>query len=197
MPRDPDDFDHDHSPDWGRMGITPPGQFPSPMGDPTRWGASVPLQAPISGFPGRQILRSGQIIQMQCRDQYPRTFSIVGTLEFPALINALPDGGGNDQWGAALCVTMGVGQNQVQHNFNLRAILAADAPYYWNSDQNLGGLIGLSSPFITPFVIPGAIVANAIAIQLIIGIILTVAPGINLDFRCNLQIGSLAAGQNL
>lgn len=161
-------------PDWGRFGIVAPKPITqaaatqSPLGDPVRWGANV-LQTIEFGSlaPNRgAINQSGQIVQAQCRDAYPRAWTIVGTLSAPANIVTLPDGAAVDQWAAVMSVSMGIGQSQIVHNFNIRQIIASDAQWYWNS--NIGDeIFGTSGNVIRPFVIPGAIVGGTVAISII------------------------------
>ena len=151
-------------PDWARAGIHPPNKF-GPLGDPTRWGATVVQAMPaIDGVVFRGgILQSGQVVSAQCRDQYPRAWTIAGTIGAPAFAWLLPDGFALNQFASALYVTMGQGQTQLVHNFNIRAIVSADAPFYWFSDfQTPFGSEGLET---RAFLIPGAVVGNAVNIQ--------------------------------
>lgn len=157
-------------PDWGRAGVTPPAQF-GPLGDPTRWGATVVqtipaivLAAPFQG----SVVQSGQILSVQCRDPYPRAWTIAGTLSVS--IEELwlaPDANFASSWAAAAFVSMGVGQTQIMHTFNLRAIIEADSPYYWNSDITNPFFNATNAPRTRAFIIPGAVVGNAMSMQIV------------------------------
>lgn len=166
----------DNHPDWGRRGIEPPNKF-SALGDPTRWGATV-----IQSIPGLapgviRIEKSGQIVSAQCRDGYSRAWTLAGTLTVSdGTLIPLDDGLGPfhpDGWVAAAVVSMGVGQLQIIHSFNLRAIVAADEPFYWNSDPSnpfYANPFAGAVPVTLPFIMPGALVGNAINIQIFTGI---------------------------
>lgn len=165
------------------MGITPPNKF-SALGDPTRWGATVVQNTPnidgVTVFGG--LMQTGQILNVQCRDGYPRAWTLAGTIQAPAEFFLLPNVvvPAASWWVVAAYVSMGVGQVQIVHSFNLRAIIDADSPFYWNSDisnpffENAGA--GFQSE---PFVIPGALVGTAMNVQILQSIRIAVgAPGI-------------------
>jgi len=186
---DESDFESPEGTDWGRFGIQHPNAYQK-VGDPTRWGAKitqVPAFAP--GSPLTQILQSSQIISAQCRDPYARQWSIVGTLKCDLWLfnnsNVAPG------WTSILSVTMGVGQNQIIHNIDLRATVEADAPFYVDSFTS-GGLRERA------FIIPGALVANAISIQVINTVNYVLLPLPDGDpITTALQICPLAAGTGL
>lgn len=157
----------DH-PDWGRFGITPPNKF-SALGDPTRWGATV-VQDTNPAYDG-SLLQTGQILHVQCRDAYPRAWTLAGTIQAPSEFFLLPNDpfdASGQYWVAAVYVSMGVGQVPIVHSFDIREIVTADEPYYWNSD--------ISNPFFTrgangfstfPFIMPGALVGTAMNVQIL------------------------------
>lgn len=157
-------------PAWGRAGIRPPNAF-GPLGDPVRWGATVVqtmppiiLAAPFQG----DIIRSGQILSVQCRDPYPRAWTLAGTLSISAEeLWLAPDANFASSWAAAAFVTMGVGQTAIAHAFNLRSIVEADSPYYWNSDLSNPFFNSSNAPRARAFIIPGALVGNAVNIQIV------------------------------
>lgn len=164
------------------MGVTPPDKF-SVLGDPTRWGATVVQNTPnIDGVTVTGgLMQTGQILSAQCRDGYSRAWTMAGVLNAPAEFHLLSNSPFDPQfWCVAAYVSMGVGQVQIVHSFNLRAIIAADSAYYWNSDitnpffaNGASGFAGL------PFIIPGALVGNAMSIQILQSIkITTGSPGI-------------------
>lgn len=154
-------------PDWDRVMARPPAAH-SALGDPVRWGATVSQTIEFGSLaPNRgAINQSGQIIQAQCRDSYPRAWTIIGTLSAPAGVVTLPDGAALDQWAAVMSVSMGVGQSQVVHNFNLRQIIASDAQWYWNSNTG-DEIFGTGGNVVRPFIVPGAIVGGTVAISII------------------------------
>jgi hypothetical protein len=187
-----DDFDawEGSDPDWGRVGVKPPSAYKQ-LGDPTRWGAVVTQQVPLTAGV-QHVLPSGQIISAQCLDPYARNWSIVGTINSSLWV--FPDGFGPVTWSCILNVVMGVGQNQIRHNINLRATVAADAPFY-NDD-----------PFVPPglttvtraFVIPGALVASAMSIQVTNVVQYLIPPLPPGDvIMTSLQIAPIAAGTGL
>lgn len=164
-----------NDPDWGRMMISPPPPAAgfSALGDPTRWGASVSQVISIGGGSlFGALVQSDQIIQVQCRDHYPRAWTIAGVLTAPREAFLFADGYGDVKWASVLNVTMGLGQAAIVHNFNIRATVASDAPWYWNSDGNgtadmFDTTTGGPNPRSVPFVIPGAIVGTTVAIRVI------------------------------
>lgn len=156
------------NPDWGRMGISAPHSF-SALGDPTRWGGvdTPPSTTLQDGVP--VLFQSGQILSVQCRDSYPRAWTMVGTLTAPAEFFLLPDlfNPALNYWLAAAYVSMGVGQVQIIHSFNLRAIIDADSDFYWNSaldqpffEESGNGIVS------RPFIMPGALVGTAISVRI-------------------------------
>jgi hypothetical protein len=152
-------------PEWARAGVTAPAHYGG-LGDPTRWGAQITQHMPdIDGVVFRgAVLQSGQILSVACQDSYPRAWTLIGMLGAPRAAWLLPDGIALNQFASALYVTMGMGQTQVVHNYNLRAIIDADAPYYWFSDFiSPFGSEGLET---RAFIMPGAVVGCSINIQI-------------------------------
>lgn len=154
-----------HDPDWDRYEVhsratDTTGKSHTPLGDPTRWGAlsTVNVQ-PITGF---QDLVAPQVLRVQCTDNYSRPWAIVGTIRAPLdLWNAGPIGPSADSWNALLVVRMGVGQNTIEHDINLRAVIEADAPFYFESESANEFLAGFR---VRPFVISGGLIGNALAV---------------------------------
>lgn len=156
-------------PDWARFGISPPNKF-SALGDPTRWGAAAVLNTPVIDgvIVTGSVEQSGQILTAQCRDGYSRAWTMAGTIAAPAgLALGFPDGAGLDQWALAAYVSMGVGQTAIAHSFNLRAINAADQPFYWNSDLSTPFFQGAVPVLTLPFIIPGAMVGSTMNVQIV------------------------------
>jgi hypothetical protein len=93
-------------PDWDRYRVAAPPSAPS--GDPSRWGAQV-----ITNVPGSKNTSSGQILSVSTRDDYARSWALIGTLSLPYYYwETTPVG----IW---LEVTMGVGQVQLTHRIVL------------------------------------------------------------------------------
>jgi hypothetical protein len=163
-------------PEWARAGVTPPGKF-GPLGDPTRWGAQVTQRYPAQAASEIGIYRSGQILSAQCQDRYSRAWSIAGVVSAPNTVwSTFPDGLNPlffpDGWTLAAFVSMGVGQTQIVHNFNLRAIIAADEPYYWNSNIQNPFFEAIGDNVLSkPFIIPGAVVGNSVNVQIVSGLV--------------------------
>lgn len=93
-----------HPPDWERYKVAAAGGG-APVGDPTRWGAQV--FTPLDDNTG--LVSTAQILQMSTRDNYARSWSVLGTLSLPTLT-----------WNTAdlliqLEITLGVGQVQITH----------------------------------------------------------------------------------
>lgn len=193
-------------PDWGRVMVSGPSQLAAAQyGDPVRWGATVLFTLPAAAPAGLNVMRSGQIISAQCRDPYSRGWTIAGNLKYAGVLLSQPNPAPNvpmvaGEWAGILSCTMGVGQTQVVHNYDLREIVAADRPFYRGSDNTISGIIG---PLVgntileEAFIIPGAVVANMISIQVIIAIDLVAPPGVDLPFGCNVIVTPFAAGTNL
>lgn len=159
---------NDHNPDWGRVGARAPDHF-SALGDPTRWGASVKQAIPVAPLTINGQL-PGQVLSVQCRDGYSRAWTMAGVVRAPrGYFNLADDATAADGWTIAAYVSMGVGQVQIVHNFNIRAIIDADSPYYWNSDISnpFGVGLALDTPVSLPFIIPGALIGNALNVQFI------------------------------
>lgn len=102
-------------PDWARYvmdsdakhGPNAPAQ--PAVGDPTRWGAELDTLIPAAG-----IADSRQILHVQTRDAYSRSWTLFGTLSLPA-----------DLWvsatgvGVSLEIDMGVGQTVLHQKLML------------------------------------------------------------------------------
>lgn len=97
-----------HNPDWGRFGIAPPNTFQK-VGDPTRWGGRDTSILQNNSL----VESSAQIVQVATRDQYSRTWSMLGVLSMPQ--TAFDEA----QVAAVLLMTMGVGQVQLVHKIPL------------------------------------------------------------------------------
>lgn len=181
------------NPDWNRVGVVPPDHHLSALGDATRWGAQI--VQPIRAFDGTTdrggIFIQDQILSVSCRDQYPRAWTISGTFTAPAFLWTLPDGAAVGEFAIALAVSMGLGQAQMVQTFNIRAIVDADAPYYWFSE--------FSTPFgsegfeTRPFIMPGAVVGNKINMRQIISYSRGV-PSQAFDFTTTLMIVPFSPG---
>lgn len=187
-------------PDWGRHMIVPPGNF-HPVGDPTRWGASVnqnlPLDVTASKLDG---YISEQFISVQTRDPYSRSWAIAGTLTALGTLFSLPEFDNTaGTWSATLQITMGVAQVQMVHNINLRAVIAADAPFYRASDagEAMFGPFALPLPFTVPFVIPGGLIGNSISICVRQDLRLAAPSAFPLAFATSLVVTPFAPGKGM
>lgn len=100
------------SPEWERYGVTPNAQQQK-VGDPTRWGAQVLTTIPAAG-----LVDSAQVLAIATRDQYARSWSLLGTLGLTAEMWNSP-GVGPVGCTITLDVAMGVGQAQVVHRIVL------------------------------------------------------------------------------
>lgn len=180
-----------HPPDWDRWLVASQKSL-APAGDPTRWGATVVQTVqPTSDL---QILNS-QVISANCRDSYSRVWSICGTISAPTGLWALPTGIAANEWMPQMLVTMGVGQTQIVHNLNLRAIVDADAAVYLDGDSQFptGGTFFR----VRPFIIPGGIVANAISIQIVNAVRFVPAPGAAFPIATSVLVSPFAAGSTI
>jgi hypothetical protein len=179
-------------PDWGRRGVSPPSHY-KPLGDPTRWGAKVVQEVPLAA--GQHILQSITIINAQCLDPYARQWSIVGTLAAGYGLWTFADGiGGPNTWASFIRVVMGVGQNQITHQINLRATVAADAPFYVDDPFQPTGQYFLTRAF----VVPGSLIGSMLSIQVVNVVDYTLAqlpPGDQI--ATSLQVAPLAPGKDL
>ena len=188
-------------PDWARAGVGQMSGKIGPLGDPTRWGASILQRVPFTG-PGPFTIVSQQIIAVACQDGYARNWSLAGTLGAPAGFWAFPESPGANTWSAFATITMGVGQNSLVHNINLRACVNADAPFYGDSPPSTWN----APPFTTPagqlrnrpFIVPGAIVANQISILITQIVEYTLPPLPDGDaILTTIQIAPIMAGTGL
>lgn len=102
-------------PDWGRYVLDHHGQnapgapAQPPVGDPTRWGAELDTLIPASG-----LQDSRQILHVQTRDAYSRSWTLFGTLSLPADLWAAASG-----VGVSLEIDMGVGQTVLHQKLML------------------------------------------------------------------------------
>lgn len=175
------------------MGVVPPDHHLSALGDATRWGATIVQN--MRAFDGvidrGDILSTDQVLSVSCRDQYPRAWTIIGSLSAPAFLWTLPDGIAVGQFASALAVTMGVGQTQLVQTFNLRAIISADAPYYWFSEYNTW--FGGEAYETRAFIMPGAVVGNKVNMRMINAFFFD-APSAAFDFTTTLMIVPFSPG---
>lgn len=189
---------HDQRPvDWDRYLVDASTQG-SPLGDPTRWGATS--NQGILQQLGAQQLQSEQIVQVACTDRYARMWSIVGTVEASDIFwDALPQGPGSanvSSWFSVLRVRMGVGQNTILHNIDLRAII--DAQQFFYRPGSAGGeSLAPGATKVWPFVIENAIVAQTVNIQVVNVLAYSVVPAAPQFIRTALQITPLAPGLDL
>lgn len=107
---------HMPDPDWHRYVM--PSQQPHanlpPVGDPTRWGASLDTVLPVAGID----FSTQQVLQVQTHDAYSRSWSLFGSLVLPQALLII-----NPGIYVAIDVSMGVGQATV----NQRIVLFAGA----------------------------------------------------------------------
>lgn len=169
------------NPDWARVGVVSPDHQLSALGDATRWGAQLLQHLPgspnIATFPG-QVLSNEQVLTVACRDQYPRAWTLSGTLNVPESMWALPDGIGPGMFLSALAVTVGLGQTSFVQVFNVRAIVNADAPFYFPSEYAGITSAGSLAPLNTrPYVIPGAIIGKTVQVRVINSFFFPLGPG--------------------
>jgi hypothetical protein len=101
-------------PDWARYVMpsqTPNANMP-PVGDPTRWGASLDTNLPIAGID----FSTAQVLQVQTKDAYSRSWSLFGTLSLPQVLWLLGTGAY-----VAIDVAQGVGQTVINQRIPLFA----------------------------------------------------------------------------
>jgi hypothetical protein len=173
-------------PDWSQLGGKSRawdglGEDFTPLGDPARWGAEV-----TQLLRGNGVLPSQQILRVQCADNYPRNWQIVGTLSAPPAVWEFL----TDFWEPALHVAMGVGQTTVTHRLDLRGLcaLALTSGVYFASVQG-----GLET---RPFVISGGLIGQALAATLVTTLNFTEVEGEN-ECRCAILCSPYAAGTGL
>lgn len=185
------------NPDWGRVGVVPPDHHLSALGDATRWGATVVQHMPaIDGvsFQGG-TLTADQVLSASCRDAYPRVWSLYGTLSAPPFAWTLGNGAGPELFGCQVVVTMGLGQSQLVHAFNIRAVINADSPFYYITDgfNALFSNVAFGPSETHPFIIPGALVGNKVNMK-VTNTLLTATPMAAFDFITTLMIVPYAPG---
>lgn len=179
-----------NDPDWDRA-LVHKGKL-SPLGEPRLWGATVTQTIP-AGAAGA-TLTSEQVVQVACSDGYPRAWTLIGTIKQLSTIWAFAKSasiGPTDFWFSQCEVTMGVGQTSIKHVFNLGAIADADAPFYF--PVSFTGPTSESRAFI----IPGALVGNAISIRVVNTFIFSVALGTAFDMQTSLVVTPFNPGSGL
>jgi hypothetical protein len=138
-----------HEVDWNRyldVESRATSQDHTALGDPARWGGeSVELITADGVFAGQQLIR------VQTRDPYARTWQLLGTLSAPAVMWALDAA----SWVAELEVTMGTGQVTVLHRFNLRALIALASPWY------------VTDGLVRPWAIGGGLIGRALSARVV------------------------------
>lgn len=157
-------------PDWDRYRVTAGQNVPNiPVGDPTRWGSivSTALDAALV----QQF--SDQIVLVQTRDAYARSWALIGQLTLPQAAwnaaGAFPAG----PFGmiVALEIVQGVGQTQVKQDIIL---MCGNNPTVGlcNTQNAINGgpylsTFGTSPPFdeSRPFSAIGALVGNTINVR--------------------------------
>jgi hypothetical protein len=187
-------------PDWERYKVAPAGHVMH-VGDPTRWGAQAvtPLNdALLAAAPFGIGVSSGQLLQVQTRDGYSRSWSMLGTLSLPGL-----------QWnavGASMSVelelVMGVGQAQITHRIVLFS--AFTTPYSglcMTQHRSQGGPYDGTSDSASgtearAFAIIGGLVGQSISAQCLYGGSTPVA-GLPATSRIALIVTPYAAGEGL
>lgn len=191
----------DH-PDWGRFGLTPPNQYQK-VGDPTRWGAIDSTNVISNGF----AQSTAQILQIQTRDAYSRSWTVIGTLSMPVSV-------WDSVFGptlASVIVTMGVGQVQIAHKLCLWSSggavgapgglcytqdIANGGPYL-NPDPELVTINGVAIAYQTrAFAAVGSLVGQAIGMIAEYGT-LGVNPDLPAPAKLSLMVTPYAAGEGL
>lgn len=193
----------DNQPDWGRNQVNTATQV-APVGASTMWGAQ--LTVPVIADNVARRYESTQIITAACKDSYSRPWSLVGSLRYPPGMSGMLDclgspAPGPDEWCAVLIVSMGVGQVQVVHNINLRATIAAQAPFYATEAQTLftASVLPASVVDSVPFVIGAdALVGNVLMARLMLAARLTSPPlPASVQIGISLAVTPFAAGTGL
>lgn len=155
-------------PDWDRV-LVDAGKKIGPLGDPTKWGSQVPTvldAALIQKF-------SEQIVMVQTRDAYSRSWALLGSLTLPQATwnaaGAFP--AGPFPIVVAVEVVMGVGQAQVTHDLILTCGLNANVGLCNTQNAINGGpylsTFGGPPDFLEtrPFAAIGALVGNVINVR--------------------------------
>lgn len=194
---DPSDMS---DPDWARAMVRPPGGM-LPVGDASRWGAQDLTVLAIDGA----IHQTPQILQIQTRDPYARSWSLLGTLAMPTTAFAMAN------IEAVLQVTMGVGQAQILHEIELwlgSASAGGPGGLCYQQDSLHGGVYtgtaflqansaGVPTGYTPkPFAIVGGLIGQSIAVRARYG-----ALGVNADLPAPIILSVIvtpyAAGQGL
>lgn len=185
-----------HDPDWGRFGIEHPNAS-KPVGDPTRWGAQV-FTALTDALITAGVINTSQILQVQTRDGYSRSWALLGTLSLPGV-----------QWNAVgstlhvqLELTMGVGQVQITHVIEL--FNAFTTPYsglcmsqHFSQGGPYSGTFETSTGIESrAFAIIGGLVGQSISVRGVYGGAAPVA-GLPATSRLGLIVTPYAAGEGL
>jgi hypothetical protein len=154
-----------------------------PVGDPTRWGATVTTAfREVDPFATYQQLYSEQILQLTALDRYSRGWSLTGVLSLPPSVwdNAAgtypdPSGAGLISINVLLEIVSGVGQSRLTQHILLAASgnptlglcnqqAAVNGGPYGQVDLPTDG-----APFTNqrwrPFAAVGALVANNVSIR--------------------------------
>lgn len=152
-----------HKPDWSHLNVRSrandtTGATHTALGDPSRWGAT--LSVPYPQNRGLSQTTSQQILRVQCADNYSRAWTLLGNVTNDAAIWADPT-----RWTGILELTMGVGQNAIVQQINIRAVVAALAPFYVDLDNAAGGATG--DRITKAFYMGGGIIGNAISARVI------------------------------
>lgn len=119
-------------PDWGRYAVTA-NQSMLPVGDPTRWGARVDTLIPLPVAVGGEQ-QTAQILQMATRDQYSRSWALLGNLTMPMITWQTP----TCEVTCTLAITMGVGQIQIDQ-YVLLANFSGQTGLCFQQDVSNGG----------------------------------------------------------
>lgn len=192
-------------PDWARY-VMPQqrgGVQMPPVGDPTRWGALDSTNVVSNGF----AQSSSQILQLQTRDPYSRSWSIIGALSMPVSV-------WDSVFGptlASIIVSMGVGQVKLTHKICLWSSggavgapgglcytqdLANGGPYL-SPDPELITINGVVIAYQTRvFAAIGALVGQSISVVAEYGT-LGVNPDLPAPARASLIVTPYAAGDKL
>jgi hypothetical protein len=140
-----------HEVDWARyldVESRATSQDHTALGDPVRWGGQeTTIVNPVGTFPSQQLVR------VQTRDPYTRSWQMLGTLSAALDVWAADAA----SWKAGLEIAMGVGQTTVYHTIDLRALVALAAPFYISPD---GGIT-------RPWFMSGGLLGRAISVRIV------------------------------
>lgn len=129
------------------------------LGDPARWGGDGIANIPEPASQANRIFTTRQLLYVQTKDPYSRNWQIVCNVGAePAFWEAfdVPD---QTIVGLSLRVMLGIGQINIEQQFNVNALLAYASPWYFPVTGGDGDKVLQYRPF----VISGGLVARQVS----------------------------------